>query len=58
LKVTPCEECASREVCKLNHSLSEVMDVLARFGWFFKGGEAHLSFDCSYYVPKAEEVGK
>jgi len=58
LRVTPCEECASRKVCKLTDNLDKVAATLGSFMWFFKGGEAHLSFECKYYIPRAEEEGK
>jgi len=58
LKVTPCDECTLEEVCKLNDALNKVEDVLALYRWFFVSEEAHLSFKCVYYSPKAVEVGK
>jgi len=58
LRVTPCENCAARKVCRLTDSLDKVTTALASFMWFFKEGEAHLSFNCNYYIPKAEVVVK
>jgi len=56
LKVTPCDECGARTVCRFTHRLGKVVSVLSHFEWFFEGKEAHLSFNCTYFTPKKEEL--
>jgi len=56
LRITPCDECASRPVCRFTGSRSEIAAVLSRYSPFFEEEEAHLSFNCKYFVSAKEEV--